>query len=96
MINRKYEHRGRKSIFETPLLTTDDDLSLPAGAALRQISVAGVDDGPEVGVEGGQGEGDEDLRSGGSIQIPKGFSIQSYSSGLSQGFGDDVMINSPG
>ena len=74
MINRKYEHRGRKSIFETPLSRTDD-LSLPAGAALRQISVAGVDDGPEVGVEGGQGEGDEDLRSGGSIQIPKGFSI---------------------
>ena len=52
------------SIFETPLSSLGPILalcSLPARTALRYISVAGVDDGPEVGVEGGEGEGDEHL-----------------------------------
>ena len=56
----KDEHQGRKIILETPSLRTD--YSLPARTALRHISVAGVDDGPEVGVEAGEGEGDEDLQ----------------------------------
>ena len=45
----------------TPLSSRICSCSLSARTTLREISVAGVDDGPEVGVEGGQGQGDEHL-----------------------------------